>query len=70
MYVSLIKRGFPRIESYFQIMVNHSSLFSLTFNISKNLGIRIDHFTYLDNDIKSFMPENVLDIGFRLKLDY
>jgi len=69
-YISLIKRGFPRIESYFQIMVDHSTLFSLTFNISKSLGIRLDHFTYLDDEIKNIVPESVLDIGIRLKLDY
>ena len=69
-YTSLIKKGFPRIESFYQIMVNHSSLFSLTFNLSKNLGIRLDHYTYLDNELKNFMPESVLDLGFRLKLDY
>ena len=69
-YTSLIKRGFPRIESFYQIMVNHSSLFSLTLNVSENLGIRLDHYTYLDTELKNFMPESVLDLGFRLKLDY
>ena len=69
-YTSLIKRGFPRIESFYQIMVNHSSLFSITFNVYKNFGIKIDHYTYLDTELKNFMPESVLDLGFRLKIDY
>ena len=69
-YTSLIQKGFPRIESFYQFMVGQSSLFSLTLNINKHFGIRLDHHTYQDEELKKILPEKVLDIGFRIKIDY
>ena len=66
----MIKGEFPRIEAFYQIMVDHSHLFSITVNLSKSLAIRLDHYSYQDKEFQKFLPSKILDIGFKLKLDY
>ena len=69
-YISIIKNKFPIIESFYQLMLDHSSILSITFNVTKNIGIRVDSIHYFESDVTSGLPTDMLSAGLRLKFDY
>lgn len=69
-YISIIKKDYPLIESFYQLMLNHSSILSLSVNISKNFSLRFDSIHYFDSDITVGLPKDLFTVGIRIKLDY
>ena len=65
-----VKRGVPFIEGYVQAMPNYGASSSITMNLTRFIGLKVDATSNFKPDEYTWIPKNSLHAGIVMRIKF